>query len=53
MRIVSSHLYIRFKPKTEEELGILKLDSTPLLRSYPLDYKIVQRGDYYRDSEVF
>ena len=47
-----THLYIKFLPKSEEELSILQSDSTLILYSYPLDYEIVAGSGYYRDPEV-
>lgn len=44
--IKTSHLYIKFNPKTEEELSRLKLDSTLVLYPYPLDYEIPVTLDY-------
>ena len=52
VEITTTHLYIRFKPKNEDELSILKRDSTLVLYDYPLDYKIEQTGDFYHDPEV-
>lgn len=52
VEITTTHLYIRFKPKTEDELSILQKDSTLILYSYPLDYEIDQPGDFYHDPEV-
>lgn len=50
--ISPTHLYLRFKPKTEEELSILQSDPSLILYTYPLDYEIQQAGDYYRDPAV-
>lgn len=50
--IVATHLYIRFKPKTAEELAELKSDSTIVLYDIPLDYEIINNGDFYHDSEL-
>lgn len=44
--ITTTHLYVKFKPKTEEELSILKRDSTLILHPYPLDYEIEENGDF-------
>ena len=52
IRIVPSHLYIRFKPQNEDELDILYQDPTLTLYPYPLDYEIAQGGSYYHDPEV-
>lgn len=50
--IAATHLYIKFKPENEEELDILRSDSTLILFSYPLDYDIELTGNYYHDPEV-
>ena len=47
-----SHLYLKFIPKTQEELDILLADSNLVLYEYPLDYEIENLGDYYRDSTI-
>lgn len=52
IEITTTHLYVKFMPKNEEELSILKRDSTLVLYTYPLDYEIEENGDFYRDSEV-
>lgn len=52
LEITTTHLYIRFKPKNEDELAILQRDSTLILYTYPLDYEIEQAGDFYHDPEL-
>ena len=52
IEITTTHLYIRFKPKNEDELSILQKDSTLTLYTYPLDYEIEETGDFYHDPEV-
>lgn len=52
IEVIATHLYIKFKPKDEDELGILKRDSTLVLYPYPLDFEIDEEGDFYRDPEV-
>ncbi len=52
LEIVATHLYIKFAPKTEQELDNLTVDSTLVLYDYPLDYEIQLTGDYYRDPET-
>ncbi|MCD8445639.1 hypothetical protein [Tenacibaculum finnmarkense] len=52
IEITTTHLYIKFKPKNEEELSILKRDSTLVLYTYPLDYEIEGNGDFYIDPEI-
>ncbi|MEQ9402116.1 MAG: hypothetical protein RIM99_00910 [Cyclobacteriaceae bacterium] len=50
--IETTHLYVKFEPKDEEELDQLVSDSTLILYDYPLDVEIVEMGDYYRDPSV-
>lgn len=52
IEITTTHFYIRFKPKNEEELAILKRDSTLILYEHPLDYEILEAGTYYHDPSV-
>ena len=52
LNVETTHLYVRFLPKNEEELSILKRDSTLVLYDYPLDYEIEEKGYFYRDPEV-
>ena len=52
IEITTTHLYIRFKPKDEEELAILKNDSTLTLYDHPLDYEIEETGDFYHDPTI-
>lgn len=52
IEIKPTHWYIRFLPKTEEELAIIKTDSTFVLYDYPLDYEIVQSGSFYREPNL-
>ena len=50
--ITTTHLYIRFKPKDEEELNLLQKDTTLILFDHPLDYEISEEGDFYQDPEI-
>ncbi|MDO4782934.1 MAG: hypothetical protein Q4A09_06945 [Capnocytophaga felis] len=52
VEITTTHLYIRFVPKTDEELSVIKIDSTLILYDYPLDYEILQTGSYYREPNL-
>ena len=52
IEITTTHLYVKFMPKNEDELSILKRDSTLVLYDYPLDYEIEENGYFYRDPEV-
>ena len=49
LEIITTHLYVQFSPKTEQELDNLTIDSSLVLYDYPLDYEIQVTGDYYRD----
>lgn len=47
----TTDLYVRFLPKDEAELQLL--DNAGLkLTDHPLDYEIVEEGDWYHDPEV-
>lgn len=39
--IQTTHLYVKFSPQTEDEVDLLKLDTTLELYAYPLDYEIL------------
>lgn len=47
----ASHLYVRFKPATLEEYKLLEPFDLPL-RTFPLDYEILQDGDWYDDPAI-
>lgn len=49
--VKTTDLYVRFLPKNEEELEILKALGLRLT-DHPLDYEIVEEGDWYHDPEV-
>ena len=44
-------LYVRFLPKSQEELDMLKEADLQLL-DHPMDYDILVEGDWYHDPEV-
>lgn len=52
VNIETTHYYIRFLPKSEDELTILKQDTLLDLYDYPLDYEILSPGVYYHDPEL-
>lgn len=52
IEISTTHLYLKFKPKNETELAILKRDSTIIWYEYPLDYEIIAGGSSYHDPAV-
>ena len=49
LEIITTHLYVKFIPKTEQEMDNLMIDSSLVLYDYPLDTEILINGDYYRD----
>jgi hypothetical protein len=50
--ISATHRYIKFIPKDSLELKMIEADTTLILYDYPLDYEILQMGDYYHDPNV-
>ena len=52
LEIVATHRYIKFSPKTEKELDILKNDHSIILYTFPLDYEILENGSSYVDPAV-
>lgn len=48
----TTHLYVRFLPSSPEELESLNSDTMLNLYDYPLDYEIIQEGDYYHDPSI-
>lgn len=50
--IQTTHYYVRFHPKTEEELALIKQDTTLILYEYPLDYEIEQYGTCYHSPDI-
>lgn len=47
-----THLYVKFKPKNEEEYNILRLTKSLDLYDFPLDYDIVVLGNWYREPSL-
>jgi hypothetical protein len=52
VEISTSHYYVKFIPKDSTDLKIIEADSSLIAYDYPLDYEILQMGDYYHDPEV-
>jgi hypothetical protein len=50
--IVASHLYVRFKPSSSEQLMTLDETEDLELQDYPMDYELIQDGDYYQDPTL-
>ena len=49
IKLSASHLYIKFIPHSEEDLSLLKIDSTLILYPYPLDYEIAEGIEQFID----
>ena len=47
--ISATHLYVRFKPSSVEQFITLEETEDLELQDYPMDYEIIQDGDYYQD----
>jgi len=52
IEVITTHLYLKFKPQNEDELSLLQQDSTLNLYTYPLDYELLDGVDDYHDPEV-
>lgn len=50
--ITTTHLYIKFLPKTEKELSLIKQDTTLILYPYPLDYEILNEGNFIANYKL-
>ncbi len=50
--INTTHIYVKFLPKSEDHLDILSLDEELILYTYPLDREIVRGGSYYIDPNA-
>lgn len=50
--IEKTHYYVKFSPQNEDELNLLKQDTTLVLYNYPLDVEIIKEGDYYHDPSL-
>ena len=47
--ISATHLYVRFKPNSVEQFIMLEEIEDLELQDFPMDYEVVQDGDYYQD----
>ena len=52
MDIQPTHYYVKFHPRSAEELDILAQDSTIIWYEIPLDYEIEEYGGYYHDPTI-
>lgn len=48
----TSHYYVKFKPKDEDEYERLIADSTITFSDIPLESNVIQNGDYYHDPSL-
>lgn len=48
--INTTHLYVRFKPATVEQFVTLEESEDLELQDFPMDFEIIQDGDYYQDT---
>jgi len=48
----ANYLYVRFKPANIDQLDTLKSNGDLELQDYPMDYAVVQDGDYYQDPNL-
>ena len=48
----ASHQYVRFLPESVEQIAELVEDTVLSLYQYPLDYQVIQEGDYYQDTDL-
>jgi hypothetical protein len=47
-----THLYIRYKPVNTDQLALLLEQTNIELQDYPMDYQVLQDGDYYQDPSL-
>lgn len=52
LQIAPTDLYVRFLPKDSADLNILYNIEQLELFDYPLDYEILEEGDYYHDPSL-
>ncbi len=50
--IRTTHLYLKFNPQNEEDLDLLKSDTTLEWYDYPLDYEMISGGLFYHDPAI-
>jgi hypothetical protein len=48
----ATNLYVRFKPANIDQLKYLTDSSDLELQDYPMDYEVVQDGDFYQDPAL-
>jgi hypothetical protein len=50
--LVPTHKYVRFKPANGDQFDELEDNQDLELQDYPMDYDVVQDGDYYQDPNL-
>jgi hypothetical protein len=50
--ITANHTYMRLKPNSPEQFEELEDNQDLELQDYPMDYEVVQDGDYYQDPTL-
>jgi hypothetical protein len=52
IKIEPTHYYVRFRPKSEQELETILRDTTLTFYSYPLDVEIKRGGTHFHDPSI-
>jgi len=52
VKVETTHFYVRFRPKNEQELDLITRDTTLVFYDYPLDCTIKRGGTYYHDPLI-
>ncbi|MCZ8355684.1 MAG: hypothetical protein O9340_13175 [Cyclobacteriaceae bacterium] len=52
LEIRPTHLYVRYLPPNQALYDTLINDSTLYLEDYPLDYEVIEQGEYYHDPSI-
>ncbi|WP_139279577.1 hypothetical protein [Tangfeifania diversioriginum] len=52
VNIETTHFYVRFRPKSFQELNMLTRDTTLHIYDYPLDVEIKRGGTHYHDPSI-
>ncbi len=50
--IYANTLYVRFRPEDTDQLSALLEDNSLELQDYPMDYTLIQDGNYYQDPSM-
>ncbi len=48
----ANYLYVRFLPRSSEQIEMLEDDQDLELQDFPMDYEVLQEGDYYQAPNV-